>query len=151
MYAYASAVFSQAGIPQDKIQYAAIGTGGCELLATLLSVSLLRPTPAPSPAADPQVLTLGCRPSGCSRWGCRPSGCSPWGCGVGVLTAGGADCRGGDPRGAKAPGITGLQAPSASTSGHGVKMQGGERALIEHLLFARCSHRHFEMEKPDGC
>ncbi|XDA85569.1 hypothetical protein R6Z07F_015346 [Ovis aries] len=37
MYAYASAVFSQAGIPQDKIQYAAIGTGGCELLATLLS------------------------------------------------------------------------------------------------------------------
>lgn len=46
MYAYASAVFSQAGIPQDKIQYAAIGTGGCELLATLLSVSLLRPTPS---------------------------------------------------------------------------------------------------------
>ncbi|KAI4569029.1 hypothetical protein MJG53_014647 [Ovis ammon polii x Ovis aries] len=39
MYAYASAVFSQAGIPQDKIQYAAIGTGGCELLATLLSGS----------------------------------------------------------------------------------------------------------------
>ncbi|XDB58996.1 PREDICTED: solute carrier family 2, facilitated glucose transporter member 11 isoform X7 [Capra hircus] len=37
MYAYASAVFSQAGIPQAKIQYAAIGTGGCELLATLLS------------------------------------------------------------------------------------------------------------------
>ncbi|ELR52179.1 Solute carrier family 2, facilitated glucose transporter member 11, partial [Bos mutus] len=37
IYAYASAVFSQAGIPQDKIQYAAIGTGGCELLATLLS------------------------------------------------------------------------------------------------------------------
>ncbi|XP_069414455.1 solute carrier family 2, facilitated glucose transporter member 11 isoform X12 [Ovis canadensis] len=37
MYAYASAVFSQAGIPQDKTQYAAIGTGGCELLATLLS------------------------------------------------------------------------------------------------------------------
>lgn len=46
MYAYASAVFSQAGIPQAKIQYAAIGTGGCELLATLLSVSLLGPTPS---------------------------------------------------------------------------------------------------------
>ncbi|KAB0370154.1 hypothetical protein FD755_018116 [Muntiacus reevesi] len=37
MYAYALALFSQAGISQDKIQYAAIGTGGCELLATLLS------------------------------------------------------------------------------------------------------------------
>ncbi|XP_070331740.1 solute carrier family 2, facilitated glucose transporter member 11 isoform X4 [Odocoileus virginianus] len=37
MYAYALAVFSQAGISQDKIQYVAIGTGGCELLATLLS------------------------------------------------------------------------------------------------------------------
>ena len=46
IYAYASAVFSQAGIPQDKIQYAAIGTGGCELLATLLSVSLLGLTPS---------------------------------------------------------------------------------------------------------
>ncbi|XP_060166193.1 solute carrier family 2, facilitated glucose transporter member 11 isoform X4 [Globicephala melas] len=37
VYAYASAVFSQARIPPEKVQYAAIGTGGCELLATLLS------------------------------------------------------------------------------------------------------------------
>ena len=40
VYAYASAVFLQARIPPDKVQYAAIGTGGCELLAVLVSVSL---------------------------------------------------------------------------------------------------------------
>lgn len=40
VYAYASAVFSQARIPPEKVQYAAIGTGCCELLAALLSVSL---------------------------------------------------------------------------------------------------------------
>ncbi|XP_032458880.1 solute carrier family 2, facilitated glucose transporter member 11 isoform X4 [Phocoena sinus] len=37
VYAYASAVFSQARIPPEKVQYAAIGTGCCELLAALLS------------------------------------------------------------------------------------------------------------------
>ncbi|XP_036678959.1 solute carrier family 2, facilitated glucose transporter member 11 isoform X6 [Balaenoptera musculus] len=37
VYAYASAVFSQARIPPEKVQYASIGTGGCELLAALLS------------------------------------------------------------------------------------------------------------------
>lgn len=37
VYAYASAVFLQARIPPDKVQYAAIGTGGCELLAVLVS------------------------------------------------------------------------------------------------------------------
>ncbi|XP_059884452.1 solute carrier family 2, facilitated glucose transporter member 11 [Delphinus delphis] len=40
VYAYASAVFSQARIPPEKVQYAAIGTGGCELLATLLSLGV---------------------------------------------------------------------------------------------------------------
>ncbi|XP_057601294.1 solute carrier family 2, facilitated glucose transporter member 11 isoform X4 [Hippopotamus amphibius kiboko] len=37
MYTYAAVVFSQARIPPEKVQYAAIGTGGCELLAVLLS------------------------------------------------------------------------------------------------------------------
>ncbi|XP_064337089.1 solute carrier family 2, facilitated glucose transporter member 11 isoform X3 [Camelus dromedarius] len=37
VYSYASAMFVQARIPPEKVQYAVIGTGGCELLATLVS------------------------------------------------------------------------------------------------------------------
>lgn len=90
MCAYASAVFSQAGIPQDKIQYAAIGTGGCELLATLLSVSLLRPTPSASPCGGPSgVLTLGVQTVGVLTLGVQTVGVLTVGVQtVGVLTAG---------------------------------------------------------------
>ncbi|XP_053520979.1 solute carrier family 2, facilitated glucose transporter member 11 isoform X3 [Artibeus jamaicensis] len=37
VYAYASSVFLEAGVPQEKVQYAAIGTGSCELLTALVS------------------------------------------------------------------------------------------------------------------
>lgn len=40
VYAYASSVFREAGIPEGKVQYAVLGTGSCELLAACLSVSL---------------------------------------------------------------------------------------------------------------
>ncbi|XP_058512755.1 solute carrier family 2, facilitated glucose transporter member 11 isoform X1 [Ochotona princeps] len=37
VYAYASSVFRAAGMPDDKIAYALVGTGSCELLASVLS------------------------------------------------------------------------------------------------------------------
>ncbi|KAM5188353.1 solute carrier family 2, facilitated glucose transporter member 11 isoform 5-T6 [Callospermophilus lateralis] len=37
VYAYASSVFREAGVPEEKIQYAIIGTGSCELFATFVS------------------------------------------------------------------------------------------------------------------
>ena len=40
VYAYASSVFLEAGVPQEKVQYAIIGTGCCELLSVFLNVSL---------------------------------------------------------------------------------------------------------------
>lgn len=40
MYAYASSVFLEAGVPQEKVQYAIIGTGCCELLTAFVSVSM---------------------------------------------------------------------------------------------------------------
>ena len=40
VYAYASSVFLEAGVPQEKVQYVIIGTGWCELLSVFLSVSL---------------------------------------------------------------------------------------------------------------
>ncbi|XP_045658460.1 solute carrier family 2, facilitated glucose transporter member 11 isoform X3 [Ursus americanus] len=39
VYAYASSVFREAGIPKGKVQYAVLGTGSCELLAACLSSS----------------------------------------------------------------------------------------------------------------
>uniref|UniRef100_A0A8C8ZZ19 Solute carrier family 2, facilitated glucose transporter member 5 n=1 Tax=Prolemur simus TaxID=1328070 RepID=A0A8C8ZZ19_PROSS len=38
VYAYASSVFREAGVPGEKVQYAIIGTGGCELLSAIVSV-----------------------------------------------------------------------------------------------------------------
>uniref|UniRef100_A0A493TPY3 Solute carrier family 2 member 11 n=1 Tax=Anas platyrhynchos platyrhynchos TaxID=8840 RepID=A0A493TPY3_ANAPP len=35
MYFYAAYVFQEAGIPQDKIPYVVIGTGSCELIASV--------------------------------------------------------------------------------------------------------------------
>lgn len=104
MYAYALALFSQAGISQDKIQYVAIGTGGCELLATLLSVSMLR--------ADPQrlalrqtlrMLTLGMPPRGVFTLGVQT---------VGVFTFGVQTV------GVQTLGVLMLQAPQASKLRH---------------------------------
>lgn len=46
IYAYASSVFLEAGIPQEKVQYAIVGTGCCELLTAFISVSLAAPPPA---------------------------------------------------------------------------------------------------------
>ncbi|XP_060050837.1 solute carrier family 2, facilitated glucose transporter member 11 isoform X2 [Erinaceus europaeus] len=40
MYAYASSVFRAAGIPEEKIQYAIMGTGSCELLTACVSSSI---------------------------------------------------------------------------------------------------------------
>lgn len=40
VYAYASGVFREAGIPEEKVQYAIIGTGSCELLTAFVSVSV---------------------------------------------------------------------------------------------------------------
>ncbi|XP_070131346.1 solute carrier family 2, facilitated glucose transporter member 11 isoform X11 [Equus przewalskii] len=37
VYAYASGVFREAGIPEEKVQYAIIGTGSCELLTAFVS------------------------------------------------------------------------------------------------------------------
>nr|XP_003478003.1 solute carrier family 2, facilitated glucose transporter member 11 isoform X1 [Cavia porcellus]XP_023416570.1 solute carrier family 2, facilitated glucose transporter member 11 isoform X1 [Cavia porcellus] len=37
VYAYASSIFLEAGVPEDKVQYAIIGTGSCELFAVLIS------------------------------------------------------------------------------------------------------------------
>ncbi|XP_036923284.1 solute carrier family 2, facilitated glucose transporter member 11 isoform X3 [Sturnira hondurensis] len=37
VYAYASSVFLEAGIPQEKVQYVIIGTGCCELVMAFLS------------------------------------------------------------------------------------------------------------------
>ncbi|XP_045391028.1 solute carrier family 2, facilitated glucose transporter member 11 isoform X6 [Lemur catta] len=37
VYAYASSVFWEAGVPGEKVQYAIIGTGGCELLSAIVS------------------------------------------------------------------------------------------------------------------
>ncbi|KAK2488590.1 hypothetical protein MC885_018395 [Smutsia gigantea] len=42
VYAYASSVFRLAGIPEDKVPYAVIGTGCCEVLTALVSVSPAR-------------------------------------------------------------------------------------------------------------
>uniref|UniRef100_A0A2K5HKU6 Major facilitator superfamily (MFS) profile domain-containing protein n=1 Tax=Colobus angolensis palliatus TaxID=336983 RepID=A0A2K5HKU6_COLAP len=39
MYAYASSVFQKAGVPEAKVQYAIIGTGSCELLMAIVSVT----------------------------------------------------------------------------------------------------------------
>ncbi|XP_019661331.2 solute carrier family 2, facilitated glucose transporter member 11 isoform X1 [Ailuropoda melanoleuca] len=41
VYAYASSVFREAGIPKGKVQYAVLGTGSCELLAACLSCVLI--------------------------------------------------------------------------------------------------------------
>nr|XP_025713091.1 solute carrier family 2, facilitated glucose transporter member 11 isoform X4 [Callorhinus ursinus] len=41
VYAYASSVFREAGIPEGKVQYAVLGTGSCELLAACLSCVLI--------------------------------------------------------------------------------------------------------------
>lgn len=49
MYAYASSVFREAGIPPEKVQYAIIGTGCCELLTACISVSLALGWPPPAP------------------------------------------------------------------------------------------------------
>ncbi|XP_058148744.1 solute carrier family 2, facilitated glucose transporter member 11 isoform X3 [Dasypus novemcinctus] len=40
VYAYASSVFQEAGIPQEKVQYAILGTGCCELLTAFVSSAL---------------------------------------------------------------------------------------------------------------
>ncbi|XP_005396471.1 PREDICTED: solute carrier family 2, facilitated glucose transporter member 11 isoform X1 [Chinchilla lanigera] len=37
VYAYASSIFLEAGVPEEKVQYAIIGTGSCELFAVLVS------------------------------------------------------------------------------------------------------------------
>ncbi|XP_006903086.1 PREDICTED: solute carrier family 2, facilitated glucose transporter member 11 [Elephantulus edwardii] len=37
VYAYASSVFQEAGVPAEKVQYAIIGTGSCELLTAVVS------------------------------------------------------------------------------------------------------------------
>ncbi|XP_019613274.2 solute carrier family 2, facilitated glucose transporter member 11 isoform X7 [Rhinolophus sinicus] len=37
IYAYASSVFREAGVPQEKVQYAIVGTGCCELLTAFIS------------------------------------------------------------------------------------------------------------------
>ncbi|XP_069850551.1 solute carrier family 2, facilitated glucose transporter member 11 isoform X2 [Dipodomys merriami] len=37
VYAYASSVFREAGVPEEKIQYTIIGTGSCELLTAFIS------------------------------------------------------------------------------------------------------------------
>lgn len=37
IYAYASSVFQEAGVPQEKVQYAIVGTGCCELLTSFIS------------------------------------------------------------------------------------------------------------------
>ncbi|XP_008064643.1 solute carrier family 2, facilitated glucose transporter member 11 isoform X2 [Carlito syrichta] len=37
MYAYASSVFREVGVPEEKVQYAIIGTGSCELLTAIVS------------------------------------------------------------------------------------------------------------------
>lgn len=50
VYAYASSVFREAGIPKGKVQYAVLGTGSCELLAACLSVSLSWARADPPPA-----------------------------------------------------------------------------------------------------
>ncbi|XP_008838837.1 solute carrier family 2, facilitated glucose transporter member 11 isoform X3 [Nannospalax galili] len=39
VYAYASSVFQEAGIPTEKVQYAIIGTGSCELFTAFISSS----------------------------------------------------------------------------------------------------------------
>ncbi|KAG8523135.1 Solute carrier family 2, facilitated glucose transporter member 11 [Galemys pyrenaicus] len=41
VYAYASSVFRGAGIPEEKIQYAIVGTGSCELLTSLVSCMVI--------------------------------------------------------------------------------------------------------------
>ncbi|XP_012579406.1 PREDICTED: solute carrier family 2, facilitated glucose transporter member 11 isoform X1 [Condylura cristata] len=41
MYAYASSVFREAGIPEEKIQYAIVGTGSCELLTSFVSCMII--------------------------------------------------------------------------------------------------------------
>lgn len=58
VYAYASAVFLEARVPPDKVQYAIVGTGSCELLTSCVSVSLAPPLDTP-----------GCPPPGhrCKR------------------------------------------------------------------------------------
>ncbi|KAM6155197.1 solute carrier family 2, facilitated glucose transporter member 11 [Rhynchocyon petersi] len=37
VYAYASSVFREAGVPEEKVQYATIGTGSCELFTAVVS------------------------------------------------------------------------------------------------------------------
>ncbi|XP_036210125.1 solute carrier family 2, facilitated glucose transporter member 11 isoform X4 [Myotis myotis] len=41
MYAYASSVFREAGVPPEKVQYAIIGTGCCELLTACISCMVI--------------------------------------------------------------------------------------------------------------
>lgn len=41
IYFYASYIFLEAGIPQEKVQYATIGTGACEFTASILSNFLI--------------------------------------------------------------------------------------------------------------
>ncbi|XP_062038479.1 solute carrier family 2, facilitated glucose transporter member 11 isoform X2 [Lepus europaeus] len=41
VYAYASAVFRAAGMPEHRISYALVGTGACELLASLVSSAVV--------------------------------------------------------------------------------------------------------------
>ncbi|XP_058148743.1 solute carrier family 2, facilitated glucose transporter member 11 isoform X2 [Dasypus novemcinctus] len=41
VYAYASSVFQEAGIPQEKVQYAILGTGCCELLTAFVSCMVI--------------------------------------------------------------------------------------------------------------
>ncbi|XP_004716398.1 solute carrier family 2, facilitated glucose transporter member 11 isoform X1 [Echinops telfairi] len=41
VYAYASSVFQAAGVPEDKVQYAIIGMGSCELLTAAISCMVI--------------------------------------------------------------------------------------------------------------
>ncbi|KAF6278509.1 hypothetical protein mRhiFer1_015506 [Rhinolophus ferrumequinum] len=41
IYAYASSVFREAGVPQEKVQYAIVGTGCCELLTAFVSCMVI--------------------------------------------------------------------------------------------------------------
>ncbi|XP_014652838.1 PREDICTED: solute carrier family 2, facilitated glucose transporter member 11 [Ceratotherium simum simum] len=41
VYAYASSLFREAGVPEERIQYAIIGTGSCELLTAFVSCMVI--------------------------------------------------------------------------------------------------------------
>ncbi|XP_073079065.1 solute carrier family 2, facilitated glucose transporter member 11 isoform X2 [Manis javanica] len=48
VYAYASSVLRVAGVPEDRVPYAVIGTGCCEVLTALVSVSPAGPDAPPA-------------------------------------------------------------------------------------------------------